>query len=220
MTTRNFEFAEQEYYHIYNRGVDKRTIYTTPSEYRRFLDLLYAANGTHDVDMRHIAQNFRSVYDWDRGDEIVAIGAFCLMPNHFHILLTPLKEGGVAKYMSKLSTSYAMYFNRRHERTGALFEGKFKAKHADTDEYLKYLYAYIHLNPVKLIQSDWKENGIRDVKKAYEYSARYPYSSLSYYLNENEERIVSPNYFPEYFSTAADHTEELLSWLYWDEEGM
>ena len=72
-----------------------------------------------------------------------------------------------------------MYFNRRYNRKGALFEGKFKAKWCDSDEYLKYLYSYIHLNPVKLFQSDWKEQGIQDEDKTYQYASSYKYSSLA-----------------------------------------
>ena len=88
------------------------------------------------------------------------------MPNHFHILVKEKIENGISKFMGKLTTGYSMYFNKRYDRTGSLFQGVFKSVHADSDEYLKYLFAYIHLNPIKLINPEWKENGIKDKNRA------------------------------------------------------
>lgn len=213
MGERAITFALGEYYHIYNRGADKRVIYTDPADYRRFIELLYLCNTTNAIVIRDIYRDFRSIYEYDRGEPIVAIGAFCLMPNHFHILATPLVDDGISIFMGKLGTSHAMFFNKKHERRGALFEGKFKAQHADSDEYLKYLYSYIHLNPVKLIQSDWKEKGIRDVLGGYAYASEYPYSSLQLYLQGDNTGTILPQYFPEYFLNLADQKEELMEWL-------
>ena len=108
-----------------------------------------------------------------------------------------------------------MYFNQKYERTGTLFEGKFKARHANNDEYLKYLYSYIHLNPIKLIDSTWKEKGISDAKKAYLYASSYEYSSLPDYTAEVREqnKIINPNPFPDYFLNAGGVQKELLEWL-------
>lgn len=90
MSTRSFSFVPDEFYHVYNRGVDKRIIFQTRSDHMRFLELLCVTNGMHAVDMRHIQKEYDSAYDWKQEDPLVAIGAYCLMPNHFHILLTPL----------------------------------------------------------------------------------------------------------------------------------
>ncbi|MCA9362452.1 transposase [Candidatus Kaiserbacteria bacterium] len=221
MGNRSIEFAEREFYHIYNRGVEKRTIYLDERDHERFLELLYAANTVKPTDLRSISRVHESVYEWDRGESLVAIGAYCLMPNHFHLLLTPLREGGVSAFMNKLCTSYSMYFNRRYERTGALFEGKFKAKHADSDEYLKYLFAYIHLNPVKLLQSDWKERGIQDVEKAYEFVSQFRYSSLRDFQHKfrPEQAILETTPFPMYFESAAAEKAELVEWLSYADDG-
>lgn len=220
MTTRTITFAPGEYYHVYNRGVDKRTIFLDHADHRRFLELLYVANSSKSIDIRSISRLHDSVYDWDRGDQLVAIGTYCLMPNHFHILLTPLTDQGVSLFMNKLCTSYSMYFNKRYQRTGSLFEGKFKAKHATSDTYLKYLFSYIHLNPVKLIQSDWKEKGISDPFKAYDYARLFPYASLMDYLEvtRKERMIIMPSVFPEYFKTAAATQSELMDWLQFGEQ--
>jgi len=115
--------------------------------------------------------------DIDKKDSLVDIGAYCLMPNHFHILLKEKTENGISKFMKKLSTGYSMYFNKRYERTGRLFEGTFKSVHADSDEYLKYLFAYIHLNPIKLINPVWKEEGIRNSVEAKLFLSGYSFSS-------------------------------------------
>jgi hypothetical protein len=108
-----------------------------------------------------------------------------------------------------------MYFNKRNNRSGSLFQGTFKSQHADTDEYLKYLYSYIHLNPVKLIDPTWKEEGVKDFSIAYEYAASFEYSSLIDYLGieRDEGVILNQAPFPGYFQTAAGHRAELFEWL-------
>jgi putative transposase len=220
MTTRSFRFAPNEFYHVYNRGVEKRTIYLDLNDYQRFTELLYVANTSGPTNLREIKREHEDIYKWDRGEPLVAIGAYCLMPNHFHVLLTPIQENGVSIFMNKLCTSYAMYFNRKYERTGALFEGKFKAKHVDSDEYLKYLFAYIHLNPVKLFQADWKEKGIKDGVSAYDFASNFNYSSLRDYQHKlrPESAILDEKPFPEYFSSMAMRRAELLEWLQLEEE--
>jgi putative transposase len=91
----------------------------------------------------------------------------------------------------------------------------FKAEHLDEDGYLKYIYSYIHLNPVKLIQSDWKEKGLDDIEKTKEFLNNYKYSSYCDYLNLNrrETKILNKKVFPEYFESVDIFTDEIFSWL-------
>jgi putative transposase len=215
MSQRAVVFALGEYYHVYNRGTDKREIYLDTADYRRFIELLYICNSTEAVNIRSLHKAKKSVYDQERKQTLVAIGAYCLMPNHFHLLLTPIQDDGVTKFMNKLGTSYSMYFNKKYERSGALFQGRFKAKMAVEDEYLKYLYAYIHLNPVKLIDSEWKDKGLKDLNFALDYLRQYRFSSLPKYLNigGEEDVIVDEKYFPSYFPHAAANVGELTEWL-------
>lgn len=214
MTQRMFSFAYGEFYHAYNRGTDKRVIFQDTADYRRFVELLFLSNSVFAVDIRYVRKFNDSIYDFDRGDPLVYIGAYCLMPNHFHILLTPVVEGGVQIFMQKLSTGYSMYFNKRYERKGALFESRFKARHANSDEYLKYLFSYIHLNPVKLIQPDWKESGIRDIERVKQYLDTYEFSSLKDYFGHRiQSDIIESIKFPEYFSSKQQVDAELLNWL-------
>ena len=210
---RKFQFSINEYYHIYNRGVEKRDIFMSGDDYSRFQRMLYIANSTKPVVYKLIQR--QSLETIDIGDKIVAIGAYCLMPNHFHILVKEVQENGVTDFMEKLSTGYSKYFNKKYERVGALFQGRFKAEHVDSDEYLKYLYSYIHLNPVKLIDSRWKEAGIRDTKKTRAYLENYHTSSyLDYSGTDREEKLIlSKNEFPEYFDKPKDFKEYINDWL-------
>ena len=106
------------------------------------------------------------------------------MPNHFHIYITPTPrqrlgvgvnnsdENQVGVFMQKLCTSYSMYFNRKYKRVGKLFEGSFKSVHVENDNQAKYYFSYILLNPVKLIDPKWKEKGIKNSKKTFDFLLR------------------------------------------------
>ena len=142
------------------------------------------------------------------------------MPNHFHILITPKKEGGISKFMQKLTTAYVMYYNQKYKRTGGLFEGKFKSQHLDNDRYLKYIFSYIHLNPIKLIKPKWKELGIKNKIEALDFLRGYIFSSYLDYKNSNREQsiIINKNPFPNYFSDAKDFDTEILDWFNFNKE--
>lgn len=212
MGHRKTSFALGEYYHVYNRGNSRQTIFTNQGEYQRFQQLLFVANGSNPFEFRSIEKD--TIFSFEKGNPLVAIGAYCLMPNHFHILFTPVVENGVQEFMKKISTSYSMYFNKKHNRTGVFFEGRFKSEHVNDDRYLKYLFSYIHLNPIKLIQTDWREVGIKDLVKAKKYLDEYKYSSYSAYRGENENNVLlHRSVFPDYFQTKKDFNAELLGWL-------
>ena len=218
MATRSVSFAAGEFYHLYNRGTEKRTIYLDESDYRRFVELLFLCNSSVSINVRDVHQEFDTVFEYDRGEPLIAIGAYCVMPNHFHILVTPLVENGISIFMNKLGTGYSMYFNKKYTRTGALFQGTFKSQHASSDEYLKYLYAYIHLNPVKLIDPHWKEEGNKNVETSFQFASSFQYSSLLDHLGHirEENKIVDNSPFPEYFLKQSDIKRELFEWLNYD----
>ncbi len=221
---RNFSFSINEYYHIYNRGTDKRIIFLEPYDYSRFIILLHLCNSRIPVDIEKFLREGRSFPELINiviDDRLVHIGAYVLMPNHFHILVKEINENGISLFMKKLSTAYSMYFNKKYERSGNLFQGIFKAKHAEKDEYLKYLFAYIHLNPVKLIDPYWKENKIKDKNKAEEYLLDYKHSSYLDYLNleRNENKILNISSFPEYFLDK-NFGDFINDWLSYQEEAL
>ncbi len=178
-------FGIDEWYHCYNRGVDKRLVYQDSADYERFLLALFTSGGEKPVQTSNLKNKRLAdvILDssFDRGNAIVEIGAYCLMPNHFHLVLKEIDKGGIARFMQKLCTGYTMYFNTKYERTGALFAGTFKSKIVDDDLYLKRLVAYVHLNPAKLFDSAWK-NGDGNVSQIKNELIRYRYSSLPDFL--------------------------------------
>lgn len=218
MSERAVSFAINEYYHVYNRGNSKQEIFRDDRDRARFMQLLHLSNGIKSFKVRELGK--QDPYEIDMGERLVAVGSYCLMPNHFHILLKPMTENGVSQFMQKLGTGYSMYFNKRHDRSGSLFEGKFKSQHANNDEYLKYLFAYIHLNPVKLIQADWREKGIADLPAAMNYLSSFKFSSYSDLFptglacgKRKESIILDIDHFPAYFTHVGDHHSELQEWL-------
>lgn len=214
MSIRKDNFVDGEFYHIYNRGNSKQKIFHDNEDYFRFMSLLYSCNSKNNFRIYALNKG-DSLYDFDRDELLVSIGAYCLMPNHFHLLITQTEEGDVSKFLQKVSTAYVMYYNKKYQRTGGLFEGKFKSEYVDDDVYLKYLFSYIHLNPIKLIDKDWKEKGVRNKKEALNYLAEYKYSS---YLDFTQEyriqgKILNIESFPEYFPTKLDLNIEIFEWI-------
>jgi putative transposase len=141
------------------------------------------------------------------------------MPNHFHILITQPEDGDISKFMQKLSTAYVMYYNKKYKRTGGLFEGKFKSQHLNSDRYLKYLFSYIHLNPIKLIDREWKDMDIRNKTVALQYLQEYQYSSFLDYLTIDrvQNKLLNINVFPKYFPSKKTFLKEIIEWLRYNE---
>lgn len=212
-------FAIDEWYHCYNRGVDKRKIFGDTRDYERFLLGMFVGNGEIPVHISNLKNpQLREVLkddSFDRGDPLVEIGAYCLMPNHFHLLIKETTEGGVARFMQKLCTGYTMYFNTKHERTGALLAGTFKSKHVSNDRYLKHLVSYIHLNPAELFDPEWEigQGNSRMIKKNLE---NYRYSSLPDFFGQNrlESSIIGKSLFDLYeiLPTLSEIVEEALAY--------
>lgn len=218
MSIRKVALVPGEYYHIYNRGNSKQKIFHDMEDHAHFLGLLYACNQKENFKIDNL-QKGQNLFSINKISTLVDVGAYCLMPNHFHILLTQSKDGDISKFLQKLSTAYVMYYNKKYERSGSLFEGKFKSQHADIDRYLKYLFSYIHLNPVKLIQKNWKKTGIKNEKEAIKYLYDYQYSSYLDYLGINriQNKILNINAFPEYFSNKKSFIKEIIEWLSYNE---
>lgn len=226
--SREIIFVEGGIYHIYNRGVDKRTIFQDNGDYYRFLKLMYLCNGSSPFTIRsfsiHSVNRESSpgdVFSADRGDTLVEIFAYCLMPNHFHILIKEKTPGGIPKFMHKLSMGYSKFFNIKYERTGNLFEGKFKAVYVDNDRYFKYLYSYIHLNPIKIIDPPWKEEGIKDLSSSRKFLNNYKFSSYQDYVFptiRDLTPIIDKRSSVEYFEEGGDFQHMVDFWLEYNKE--
>lgn len=221
MGLRSSNLIEKEYYHIYNRGNGKNEIFNCEEDYVHFCKLLYVFNSEKSFKFRDlIVDQGIDAWDFERGEQLVKISAWVLMPNHFHIILTSHRSdlwkigyNPITEFMRKFSTAYVMYFNKKYNRTGTLFEGKFKSKHINSDNYFNYLFSYIHLNPIKLIQSNWKEEGILDKKKALFFIKDFRYSSFQDFFGEKrkEGKIINKDSLPELFKV--NHVSELFDWI-------
>lgn len=144
---RNIKFAVGEYYHIYNRGTDKRNIFSDKKDLDRFWKSILDFNQTEPIgSMFEYSFLKKSIVNKKKIKPLVQFIAYCINPNHFHFLITPVQEKGVEKFMHKLGNGYTKYFNNKHKRSGVLFQGKFKARHVDSNEYLLHLSAYINAN--------------------------------------------------------------------------
>ena len=203
MSIRPVPFITEEYYHLYNRGNSKNVIFHDEQDHSYFINLLKIVNSEQKVKTG-ITKSI------DQIERVISIGAYCLMPNHFHILVKQEKDKGVSIFMQKLLTGYVGYYNKKYKRTGSLFEGKFKSKYAGVDTYLKYLFSYIHLNPLKIMDKDWKKVKLHD--KHFSFLLKYPYSSFNEYLVGSFD-LINKEEFPDYFPSRASFLKEIVSWL-------
>lgn len=148
MSSKQAIFANGEFYHIFNRGVEKRTTFLNNRDYQRFLQTLKYYQ-LKNPPSRFSTKDRQILNNKAKDDSLlVEIIAFCLMPNHFHLLIRQIGDGGITKFMSKLLNSYTKYFNTKHNRIGPLYQGIFKAVRVEGDEQLLHLSRYIHLNPL------------------------------------------------------------------------
>lgn len=147
MPYRIIPFVNGQYYHIYNRGSEKRSIFESRRDYQRFLKTLkyYQTEGPKSK-FSHFPSLI--VPELDYSKKMIEIIAYCLMPNHFHLLIKQIREKGITEFMSKFINSYTKYYNTKYNRVGALLQGMFKAVLVESDEQLIHVSRYIHLNPI------------------------------------------------------------------------
>ncbi|MDB5166989.1 MAG: hypothetical protein JWN26_134 [Candidatus Saccharibacteria bacterium] len=170
------------YYHIYARGVNKRGIYPDATDYTFFLSLIRRYLSRSETKSGRGA-NYPKLYD------DIELLAYCLMPNHFHLLIYQVKPGSMQNLMRRIMTSYSGYFNRKYDRSGPLFESRYRASMVTSDSYLLHISRYIHLNPAK-----WRE---------------YNYSSLRAYLGKTPPDWLSIYKVSRFFTSQAHYLEFL-----------
>ena len=153
MPRRYIPLIEGEYYHVFNRGVEKRTIFTDKRSYKRFIDTLFYYSYVKPP-MRF--SNFVKLSIEKRLEFLdsllneprhISICCYVLMPNHFHLLIRQEMNGNISTFIKTLSISYTRYFNTRIKRIGPLFQGQFKAIRVESEDQLTHVSRYIHLNP-------------------------------------------------------------------------
>lgn len=188
MPVRTTPLVNNQIYHVFNRGIEKRRIFENRRTYSRFLQTIayYQLEGPKPKFSNFIKYK---LFKPDPTKKIIDIISYCLMPNHFHFLLKQLKEGGVSEFISKLTNSYTKYYNLKFDRIGPLLQGQFKAVLIESDEQLIHVSRYIHLNPVSSFL----------VKKPEDYE----WSSYNEYLNNNE--ICVKEEVLNFFKSAAEY---------------
>ncbi|MBI5045565.1 MAG: transposase [Candidatus Niyogibacteria bacterium] len=172
------DLVNNEWYHVYNRGVEKRRIFLDNEDYARFLFHLYECNNFVTLPDTAFKKRIKEVnFSSDNRDRLVDVAAFTLMPNHFHILVRSIKDGSISDFMQRISVAYTKGFNKKYQRVGALFQGPYKVKLADKGAHLQHVLVYILTNALNLYKSDWKERGIDNIKEAKRFLENYKYSS-------------------------------------------
>ena len=205
-------------YHIYNRGVEKRKVFIDERDHLRFLSDLFEFNNKNPA----INLNYHTKHNNDQylevrlpnRETIVEILAFCLMPNHFHLILKQTEERGITEFMRKLGTGYTNYFNKKYNRVGSLFQGKFKSVGITTDAHLLHLPYYIHSNPLDLVAPKWRKGEIGNYKKAINFLEEYRWSSyLDYIGKQNFPLITERKFILSLFHNEREYQKEMLQWL-------
>jgi len=202
---RNIQISIDECYHIYNRGTRKRIIFHNTVDYSRFLFLILFLQSPLVFDqisrrVRRFVQH--RVFDTDAEDaaqiikgRYVELIAFCLIPNHFHLILKETQEHGIARYMQRVLNGYTKYYNTKYEVSGHLFQGPYKAVHVEDNDQLLYLSTYIHRNVMELQQ--WKNKW-----------QKYEWSSYLDYIGENRwDKLLSTELILGQFKAASEYEE-------------
>jgi len=163
-------FVNREFYHIYNRGVDKRNTFEDQEDVNRFLQSMEEFNTVEPVGSIY-ENSFKKKKEQlggstSKSDKLVEFVCYCINPNHYHFIVSQLVDNGVSEFMKRLSGGYTNYFNKKNKRSGALFQGRFKSVHISSNKYLLHLSAYVNLNDKvhqlggstsKLVRSSWDE---------------------------------------------------------------
>jgi len=198
-----------ELYHVLNRGVDKRDVVLDDRDRVRFLHDLFVFNDQHPVLHYKLPERQKE----NRARKLlVYIHAFCLMPNHYHLLLSPSVENGIALFMKKLNMGYTKYFNERYARSGALWQGKFKRILIERDAHFLYIPYYIHLNPLDLIFPEWRVGQVENPRRALDYLNAYRWSShLDYKGAKNFPSITQREFLTSILGSRLKYEKEIMN---------
>lgn len=198
-------YVDHTYYHIYNRGVEKRRIFEDDKDYLAFLGCLKLyLTSPKPIDRRIVItlqgetlSDSKTIYCPSRQpnnhEKTIELVAYCLMPNHFHLMLRSIERDSMPRFMRSLATRYSMYFNEKYERVGSLFQGPYKAVMIEQENQFLWVTKYIHRNPLSL--SSYKSYKERPCKLS-----EYPYSSYKNYLGQIHQTWIHSENILTYFS--------------------
>lgn len=201
-------YVSDSYYHIYNRGVEKRIIFEDDEDYTVFLACLKLYLDPPKPVDRRFSITLQGPSPTDTSTQIYApcrqpnnhygkveLVAYCLMPNHFHLCIKQADRRDMDHFMRSLATKYAMYFNKKYARVGSLFQGRYKAVLIETEEQFTYLTKYIHQNPLKLASYKDRPRQL----------GQYSFSSYPNYLKLRHQSWINPENILTYFSFSNPH---------------
>lgn len=197
--TRRVQFQKDNFYHVYNRGVDKRKIFLDTVDFKRFIQCIKEFNRIEPIGSlfrvnrlsvkNNVGCNVRC--RTPHKERLVEIVAYNLIPNHYHFILKQISEGGISEFMKRINGGYTNYFNLKYKRSGALLQGKFKAVLIDSDDYLLWLSAYVNGN-----------SQIHNLANAKEWR----WSSYQEYLGNNKEKICNSSYILNEFKSVREYS--------------
>lgn len=206
MPGRKIPLITNQIYHVINRGTASQPIFLNHYDYQRALETIFYYQN-ESLPLRY--SFFKRLPIKEKSAILDRLGtqkkftaeiiAFCLMPNHIHLLLKQIKDGGISNYMSNVANSYTRYFNTKQKRVGPLFQGKFKAVRIENDEQLLHVSRYIHLNP-------YSSYVVKDTKELLDYL----YSSLPEYLNPQKFNQCQKEIVLEHFSKTNPYKKFVL----------
>jgi len=207
-------------YHTLSRGVDKRKIFLDKGDYFRFIHNLFVLNNQNIVHTTFFTfRTFNKCKDIASPcvkprEMLVDIYAFCLMSNHYHLLLDPRVEDGIPRFMKKLNMAYAKYFNIKYKRKGTLFESRYKSILIEKEPHFYHLPYYIHLNPLDIKFPEWREGKLKDYSRAMKFLENYRWSShLDYVGKKNFPSVTNREFLLEVFGGTEKYAESIKKWL-------
>ena len=217
MPYRKTQFVNGEIYHLVIRRMGEELLFKNIDDHYRGVFSIYEFDNAKEVKIRErrraraklkkqikeVTEEFQKIKaqintgptSADSRDKLVEVLAFCIMPNHLHLLLRQLKDNGITQFMQKLGTGYGGYFNRKYVRQGHVFLKQFTAVHIKTDDQLKTVFVYIHTNPISLVEPNWKEEGISNPKKVIKFLENYKWSSYPDYIGKKNFPSVTDREF-------------------------
>ena len=175
-----------EIYHLCNRGVEKRDVFLDDGDRARFVHNLFVMNDSHPAP-NHILEARGSVARTEHTRNLlVRILVWCLMPNHYHLLVSPVDDdlANLSLFAQKFGMGYSKFFNEKYQRSGSLWQGKYRKMHITRDAHFLYVPFYIHLNPLDLVMPEWREGRARDTATALKALSVYRWSSFLDYTGE------------------------------------
>lgn len=199
-------------FHVVNRGIEKGKIFNCSGDYLRFICNLYKFNNKDSALRLDVNTCFDSPPEQDK---IIDILSWSLIPNHYHLLIHERVDGGVVEFIKRVGNGYTKYFNIKNNRSGYLFQNSAKIIPVQTNEHFLYLPFYIDSNPVDLIEPDWKDEGIKNIKNVMNFLESYKWSSFRDCMNINNFPYISNReLFFELFETdQKQYKNDFMEWL-------